>query len=131
MKAASHIHIKSTRVKCLPEYYRLALVLSSARRPPSAPPAPFGPRRPVSTLSRPHLFLRASPSALSGEGMSPWELNDRAQQNLMLTRLGCHRLFGFFFGSTLAGGGVYYYALQEYKASNELLTEDIYVRVCI
>lgn len=40
-------------------------------------------------------------------------------------------LFGFFFGSTLAGAGVYYYALQEYKASNELLTEDIYVRVCI
>ncbi|KAK4447648.1 hypothetical protein QBC34DRAFT_126479 [Podospora aff. communis PSN243] len=35
-------------------------------------------------------------------------------------------LFGFFFGSTLAGSGVYYYALQEYKASNELLTEDIY-----
>ena len=42
-----------------------------------------------------------------------------------------HRLFGFFLGSTLAGAGVYYYALQEYKASNELLTEDIYVRVCI
>lgn len=38
-----------------------------------------------------------------------------------------NRLFGFFFGSTLAGGAVYYYALQEYKASNELLTEDIYV----
>ncbi|KAK4176314.1 hypothetical protein QBC36DRAFT_329510 [Triangularia setosa] len=35
-------------------------------------------------------------------------------------------LFGFFFGSTLAGAGVYYYAVQEYKASNELLTEDIY-----
>ncbi|KAK4186149.1 hypothetical protein QBC35DRAFT_501979 [Podospora australis] len=35
-------------------------------------------------------------------------------------------LFGFFFGSTLAGGAVYYYAVQEYKASNELLTEDIY-----
>ncbi|KAK5663394.1 hypothetical protein OQA88_3823 [Cercophora sp. LCS_1] len=35
-------------------------------------------------------------------------------------------LFGFFFGSTLAGSGVYYYALQDYKASNELLTEDIY-----
>ncbi|KAK4111800.1 hypothetical protein N656DRAFT_676471, partial [Canariomyces notabilis] len=35
-------------------------------------------------------------------------------------------LFGFFFGSTLAGGAVYYYAIQEYKASNELLTEDIY-----
>ncbi|KAK3695348.1 hypothetical protein B0T22DRAFT_455047 [Podospora appendiculata] len=35
-------------------------------------------------------------------------------------------LFGFFFGSTLAGSAVYYYALQEYKSSNELLTEDIY-----
>ncbi|GAB1310947.1 hypothetical protein MFIFM68171_01157 [Madurella fahalii] len=35
-------------------------------------------------------------------------------------------LFGFFLGSSLAGGAVYYYAIQEYKASNELLTEDIY-----
>ncbi|KAL2022802.1 hypothetical protein VTK56DRAFT_4618 [Thermocarpiscus australiensis] len=35
-------------------------------------------------------------------------------------------LFGFFLGSTLAGGAVYYYAVQEYKASNDLLTEDIY-----
>ncbi|KAL8388480.1 hypothetical protein RB595_009214 [Gaeumannomyces hyphopodioides] len=35
-------------------------------------------------------------------------------------------LFGFLLGTTLAGSGVYYYVLQEYKASNELLTEDIY-----
>ncbi|KAJ9157744.1 hypothetical protein NKR23_g640 [Pleurostoma richardsiae] len=35
-------------------------------------------------------------------------------------------LFGFLLGSTLAGGGVYYYVLQEYKSANELLTEDIY-----
>ncbi|KAI9872061.1 MAG: hypothetical protein M1830_002105 [Pleopsidium flavum] len=35
-------------------------------------------------------------------------------------------LFGFLFGSTLAGAGVYYYILEEYKVSNELLTEDIY-----
>ncbi|EGS17410.1 uncharacterized protein CTHT_0067350 [Thermochaetoides thermophila DSM 1495] len=40
-------------------------------------------------------------------------------------------LFGFFLGTTAAGAGVYYYAVQEYKASNELLTEDIYVRLCI
>ncbi|KAI1846743.1 hypothetical protein JX265_008953 [Neoarthrinium moseri] len=40
-------------------------------------------------------------------------------------------LFGFLLGSTLAGAGVYTYVLQEYKASNELLTEDIYVRFCI
>ncbi|KAK4132465.1 hypothetical protein BT67DRAFT_443674 [Trichocladium antarcticum] len=35
-------------------------------------------------------------------------------------------LFGFFLGSSLAGGAVYYYAIQDYKASNQLLTEDIY-----
>ncbi|KAJ9164811.1 hypothetical protein NKR19_g1007 [Coniochaeta hoffmannii] len=35
-------------------------------------------------------------------------------------------LFGFFLGSTLAGSAVYYYVLQEYKTSNELLTGDIY-----
>ncbi|KAI4135165.1 MAG: hypothetical protein LQ347_000900 [Umbilicaria vellea] len=35
-------------------------------------------------------------------------------------------LFGFLLGSTLTGAGVYYYILDEYKVSNELLTEDIY-----
>ncbi|KAG9233236.1 hypothetical protein BJ875DRAFT_464642 [Amylocarpus encephaloides] len=35
-------------------------------------------------------------------------------------------LFGFLLGSTLAGAGVYYYILEEYRVSNELLTEDIY-----
>jgi hypothetical protein len=37
------------------------------------------------------------------------------------------RIFGFLLGSTLAGAGTYYYILEEYKVSNELLTEDIYV----
>jgi hypothetical protein len=37
------------------------------------------------------------------------------------------RLFGFLLGSTLTGAGVYYYVLDEYKISNEVLTEDIYV----
>ena len=36
-------------------------------------------------------------------------------------------LFGFLLGSTLAGASVYYYILEEYKLSNEMLTEDIYV----
>ena len=40
-------------------------------------------------------------------------------------------IFGFLSGSTLAGAGAYYYVLEEYKVSNELLTEDIYVRLCI
>jgi len=35
-------------------------------------------------------------------------------------------IFGFLLGSTLAGASVYYYILEEYKVSNELLTEDIY-----
>ncbi|KAI5866976.1 hypothetical protein GGS23DRAFT_552946 [Durotheca rogersii] len=35
-------------------------------------------------------------------------------------------LFGFLLGATAAGAGVYSYVLREYKASNELLTEDIY-----
>lgn len=38
------------------------------------------------------------------------------------------RLFGFLLGATLAGSGTYYYVLQDYKASNELLQDDIYVR---
>ena len=37
------------------------------------------------------------------------------------------RFFGFLLGSTVAGGSVYYYILEEYKISNEMLTEDIYV----
>jgi len=41
------------------------------------------------------------------------------------------RLFGFLFGSTLAGGAMYYYVLEEYKVSNEMLTEDIYVWLLI
>ena len=44
-----------------------------------------------------------------------------------LIRRSCFRLFGFLLGSTLAGAGTYYYVLEEYKVSNELLTEDIYV----
>ena len=39
-----------------------------------------------------------------------------------------HRLFGFLLGSTTAGAAMYYYVVDEYRISNELLTEDIYVR---
>ncbi|MCJ1262236.1 hypothetical protein MMC22_002106 [Lobaria immixta] len=35
-------------------------------------------------------------------------------------------VFGFLLGSSLAGAAVYYYILDEYRVSNELLTEDIY-----
>ncbi|KAF2269599.1 WLM-domain-containing protein [Lojkania enalia] len=35
-------------------------------------------------------------------------------------------LFGFLLGATTAGAGMYYYVIDEYRVSNELLTEDIY-----
>ncbi|KAH7110112.1 hypothetical protein B0J11DRAFT_544654 [Dendryphion nanum] len=35
-------------------------------------------------------------------------------------------LFGFLLGATSAGAGMYYYVIDEYRISNELLTEDIY-----
>ncbi|OAQ97417.1 hypothetical protein LLEC1_07422 [Akanthomyces lecanii] len=35
-------------------------------------------------------------------------------------------LFGFLLGCTVAGSSVYTYLVQEYKTSNDLLTEDIY-----
>lgn len=40
-----------------------------------------------------------------------------------------HRLFGFLLGATASGAGMYYYVVDEYRVSNQLLTEDIYVRV--
>ena len=35
---------------------------------------------------------------------------------------------GFLLGSVMAGSGLYYYVIEDYKVSNDLLTEDIYVR---
>ncbi|KAF1920443.1 hypothetical protein BDU57DRAFT_435721 [Ampelomyces quisqualis] len=35
-------------------------------------------------------------------------------------------LFGFLTGATSAGAGMYYYVIDEYRVSNQLLTEDIY-----
>ena len=39
-----------------------------------------------------------------------------------------HSLFGFLTGATASGAGMYYYVIDEYRVSNQLLTEDIYVR---
>ncbi|KAK4983438.1 hypothetical protein LTR50_007213 [Elasticomyces elasticus] len=35
-------------------------------------------------------------------------------------------LTGFLLGVVLSGAGMYYYVVDEYKVSNQLLTEDIY-----
>lgn len=45
-------------------------------------------------------------------------------------RLTWDRLLGFLLGATMSGAGMYYYVIDEYRVSNQLLTEDIYVR-CI
>lgn len=75
--------------------------------------------------SRPSGFPKLSkPHPLASQW---WIYNSVQLANLPLLS----RLFGFLLGSTLAGAGVYYYILEEYKVSNELLTEDIYVRLCI
>ncbi|EFY93309.1 hypothetical protein MAC_00547 [Metarhizium acridum CQMa 102] len=37
-------------------------------------------------------------------------------------------LFGFLFGCVLSGSAVYTYLVQEFKLSNDMLSEDIYVR---
>lgn len=47
----------------------------------------------------------------------------KLQPELTLTSL-----FGFLTGATTAGAGMYYYVIDEYRVSNQLLTEDIYVR---
>ncbi|KAI4716061.1 hypothetical protein E4T48_07757 [Aureobasidium sp. EXF-10727] len=36
-------------------------------------------------------------------------------------------VLGFLSGAVLSGGALYYYVIDEYRVSNELLTEDIYV----
>lgn len=62
--------------------------------------------------------------------MAEWRKSDGIDDKVLdrLTNY-AYRLFGFFFGSTLTGAGIYYYVLDEYKLSNELLTEDIYVSI--
>lgn len=75
------------------------------------------------------------PRSLTGDGVEEVEATirllrvsgmDIQLKRKRLTQLE-YRLLGFLSGSFLAAGGMYFYVLQEYKVSNELLTEDIYV----
>lgn len=45
----------------------------------------------------------------------------------LLTCFLSNRMFGFLLGATSASFLTWYYVMDEYKVSNELLTEDIYV----
>ncbi|KAK2790119.1 hypothetical protein FQN53_000359 [Emmonsiellopsis sp. PD_33] len=73
----------------------------------------FATRRPLSTSSR---LLNTADAAAAGQALP-------AQKPVGAFRGG---LFGFLFGSAAAGTAVYYYILEEYRVSNEMLTEDIY-----
>jgi hypothetical protein len=66
--------------------------------------------------------------SLSGEILSYGE-RMRMEKWVMVSELIrlAYRLLGFLSGSVLAAAGMYFYVLQEYRVSNELLTEDIYV----
>ncbi|KAI3401601.1 hypothetical protein diail_10202 [Diaporthe ilicicola] len=85
--------------------------------------------------SAPRLYAEAAPLPASkpmgafrgGSVAITWPCWRQWQQDHVLI-LRANRLFGFLLGATLAGSGTYYYVLQDYKASNELLQDDIYVR---
>lgn len=68
--------------------------------------------------------------ALSEEGKQDrfFVLHLTRTNSLLFSRL---RLLGFLCGSVVAGASAYYYVVKEYRLSNEMLTEDIYVRYCI
>ncbi|RFU36057.1 hypothetical protein B7463_g259, partial [Scytalidium lignicola] len=74
-------------------------------------------------MSSPNVSLRTARSFQTSSRLADAAASLPARKPVGAFRGG---LFGFLLGSTLAGAGVYYYVLEEYKVSNELLTEDIY-----
>ncbi|OAQ63359.1 lipoprotein leucine-zipper domain-containing protein [Pochonia chlamydosporia 170] len=80
----------------------------------------------MSSASR--ILFTSTTRALSARGFST-STRRMADAPLPAKRpMGAFRggLFGFLFGCVLSGSAVYTYLIQEYKASNDMLTEDIY-----
>ena len=98
----------------LSEEGQSSILVSNVLWPPPQP----------SLLSRPSPFPRASLSFIlvcfCHSIKRQRRTGHKANHNLLL------RILGFLLGSTLAGAGVYYYILEEYKVSNGVLTEDIW-----
>lgn len=110
----------------LQDYSHQEPALSARRAAQRDDPSRHPPRgsTPTPRRSRP-----ASPWAHSAEGQSHDSIRIAGSDGRIgLLILSGNRLFGFLVGATLAGSGSYYYVLQDYKASNELLQDDIYVR---
>ncbi|KAK5125231.1 hypothetical protein LTR85_000907 [Meristemomyces frigidus] len=81
------------------------------------------------TITRPAAYVLKP--TISQEARRSFQTSRRLLADAVVTTrrpVGAFRgtLFGFLLGSVLAGGGLYYYVIDEYKVSNELLTEDIY-----
>ena len=79
-------------------------------------------------IMRSHAVLRASASTLRTLHTTT-RLRDTATATPARKPVGAFRggMLGFFAGSTLAGAGVYFYILDEYRIANQVLNEDIHV----
>jgi len=62
----------------------------------------------------------------SSKSLAPNQISHH--QKGWLIRRFQHSIVGFLSGAIVAGTGTFYYVMEEYRVSNELLTEDIYVR---
>ncbi|KAK5114706.1 hypothetical protein LTR62_002280 [Meristemomyces frigidus] len=82
----------------------------------------------TATLAKPTTTLLRS--SIAQQTQRSFQTSRQLRQDGVIARrpVGAFRgtLFGFLLGSVLAGGGLYYYVVDEYKVGNELLTEDIY-----
>nr|POE48730.1 hypothetical protein CFP56_38826 [Quercus suber] len=82
----------------------------------------------LATVSRPAASLLLPRTQVTAQ--RSFQTSRSLLQNGVIARkpVGAFRgtLFGFLLGATLAGSGLYYFVIDEYKVSNELLTEDIY-----
>lgn len=95
------------------------------------------PPRPPRHAHIPHLGAphgRGScPASPEAHGRLPWRVSSQTYSlSLLLNNLTprvVKSLFGFLFGTVLSGSAVYSYLVGEYRTSNDLLTEDIYVRL--
>ncbi|OQO08118.1 hypothetical protein B0A48_06912 [Cryoendolithus antarcticus] len=86
----------------------------------------------ASRILRPSLVLRPTPLSLSTASARTFRTTSQLRAEIVpppvRKPVGAFRgtIFGFLLGTTLAGTGLYYYVVDEYKVSNELLTEDVY-----
>ncbi|KAL7271053.1 hypothetical protein RUND412_006217 [Rhizina undulata] len=83
---------------------------------------------PLRMLTRPVAAARLALPRLSARAFQTSRvLRQEAGAAVQKKPVGAFRggIFGFLLGSAISGAAAYFYLLEEYKTSNELLTEDI------